>query len=140
LFINLFWQGLKRKKPENLDVKNILAGSHSEHRWLEMLSPVGTVPGNREQRWTFNIRRTCFSGTIEEDGDGDKMAVGVRRDVVFLSSFPSPQSQRIFAIFCVCFGGSENLESSVTVVGWVGKTKTYGIRGVLQFHESEGLA
>jgi len=53
----------------------------------------------------------CFSGTIEEDGDRDKMAVGVRRYVVFLSSFPSPQLQRMFAICCVCFGGSENLES-----------------------------
>jgi len=74
-------------------------------------SPVGTVPGNREQRWTFSIRRKCFSGTIEEDGDRDKMAVGVRRDFVFPSSFPSLQSQRMFAIFCVCFGGSENLES-----------------------------
>ncbi len=30
-------------------------------------SPVGTVPGNREQRWTFSIHRKCFSGTIEED-------------------------------------------------------------------------
>jgi hypothetical protein len=141
VFIIFFWQGLKRKKEkksENLEVRNILAGSHSEHRWRCFTrgdSPRESwtkVDVQYSQKMLFrHNRRRC---------DRDKMAVGVRRDFVVLSSFPSPQSQRMFAIFCVCFGGSENLESWVTVLCWVGKTKTYGIRGVLQFHESEGLA
>jgi hypothetical protein len=63
-------------------------------------SPVGTVPVNREQRWTFSIRRKCFSGTIEEDGDRDKMAVGVRRDC--LSFFISIPTIAAYVCYILC--------------------------------------